>query len=1083
MIFIQHQLTWHLFNVRIIYNLLQFRHIFFTINPPHPIGRATAKGLVGNAKQRRAGDPSGPERDPTLLLQFLKKHLWLIPTAVSILFLTTPASAAKKNVLILDTYHQNSEMTESIMQDMMDVFNNSGMDLDIHVEYLDTTRHPPSESYYDLLEDFYSKKYIRYHFDAIIVSDVPALEFILSRRERIFPGVPVVFCRINDFQDARIKGQSGITGINEGIDVKANIELALKIDPGIKKFLIINDRSAPGLITRAKYERVIAGFRAGGPAFELFDEYTPETLKARLAALPKDAAVLILRFPFGQVGQLEWPVDYLKIVVENCKAPVFTVWEGDIGKGVLGGVVIDTESEGKLAAQYALRILHGEPVSSLPILMESPTAVEIDYRQLKRFGIPEEVIPKSARILFKPESVFDEYRHEIVGAILFVSLLVVIILTLFANIAVRKRTEKALLKSEEKLSSALEMARLGHWELDVTKRIFKFTDQFYAIFRTTAKAMGGYTMTWDEYVRRFVYPEDMPAVDDEIRKAIESPDTLHSRRIEHRIRFADGAIGHMAVRAFSEKDAQGRTVRAYGVNQDITELRQAEENLIRSEERWRMILQTAMDGFSLADTEGRFIEVNDAYCRMLGYSREELLKKYIGDIGASKNPEEFQRHIQEIIRKGQDRFETKLRRKDGSVIDVEISVQYRRSPEGDLHTSFLRDVTERKQIESRLQQSQKMEAIGTLAGGIAHDFNNILQPMLGFCEFLKADLPPGCSQQDFVDGILKAGLRAKELVDQILSFSRQEDEGTRPIKLQPVIQEAMKLLRSSIPKTIDIEQDISPDCGVVFADPTQIYQIVMNLCTNAYHAMETKGGTLKIALKPVHLEAHNPAFPGMTSGAYALLTVSDTGPGIPRTIIDKIFDPYFTTKEKTKGTGLGLSIVQGTVKRYNGDIRIYSEFGKGTEVLVYLPIMAHGEADNGGSESSPIQSGTGRILLVDDEKPVVEIIHRMLERLGYRVSPQIESLEALRALQSSPDDFDLVITDLIMPHMTGLQLAGEIMRIRGDLPIILCTGFSEQVTSDQLKKAGIRARISKPVVMKDLAEAIRKTMAEAKSGQ
>jgi CheY-like chemotaxis protein/two-component sensor histidine kinase len=369
-----------------------------------------------------------------------------------------------------------------------------------------------------------------------------------------------------------------------------------------------------------------------------------------------------------------------------------------------------------------------------------------------------------------------------------------------------------------------------------------------------------------------------------------------------------------------------------------------------------------------------------------------------------------------------------------------------------------------------------MEAVGTLAGGIAHDFNNILQPMLGFCELLKEDLPPGTPEHVFVDGILDAAMRAKELVNQILSFSRQEDEEAGPIRLQPVIKEAMKLLRASIPKTIDIEQTIDPDCGIVMADPTQFYQIVMNLCTNAYHAMEEEGGTLNLALEQIHMDQRSPVFPEMPPGDYALLKISDTGAGIPRTVLDKIFDPYFTTKEKAKGTGLGLSIVQGIVKRCNGDIRIYSEPGKGTEIHVYLPIMGKVEGNGKAGGDSRIQGGSERILLVDDEKPVAMMIHQMLERLGYRVTTRIGSMEALETFQSNPNDFDLVITDLTMPHMTGIQLAGEMIRIRENIPIILCTGFSEQSSDDRLKAAGIRAKLAKPVITRALAETIREVL-------
>ncbi len=386
------------------------------------------------------------------------------------------------------------------------------------------------------------------------------------------------------------------------------------------------------------------------------------------------------------------------------------------------------------------------------------------------------------------------------------------------------------------------------------------------------------------------------------------------------------------------------------------------------------------------------------------------------------------------------------------------------------------DVTKQFTLQQQLNQSRKMEAIGTLAGGIAHDFNNILSPILGYAEMLQEDLPQNSPLKNKASEIFKASLRAKDLVQQILTFSRQGDHKIKAIKLQYILKEALKLLGSSIPKTIDIKADIDIDCGMVIAEPTQIHQIIMNLATNAYHAMQKSGGLMKVTLKQIKIESEPLEFSQLLPGKYALLRVSDTGMGIKKDIMDKIFNPYFTTKEMGKGTGLGLSVVQGIVKSFKGDIRIYSEPDIGTEVHVYLPIIEEELDDKTSDPSQSIKGGNERILLVDDEEAIIEMEQQLLTRLGYHVTSLSSSLKALEFFKANPDNFDLIITDMTMPDMTGAQLANEIHKIKLTIPIILCTGFSDLINEETSREMGIQGYISKPVVKREIALTIREAL-------
>ncbi len=382
---------------------------------------------------------------------------------------------------------------------------------------------------------------------------------------------------------------------------------------------------------------------------------------------------------------------------------------------------------------------------------------------------------------------------------------------------------------------------------------------------------------------------------------------------------------------------------------------------------------------------------------------------------------------------------------------------------------------EQRQLNEHLQQAHKMEAIGILAGGIAHDFNNILGAIIGYAEMVQDDLPVGSLSVHHTSQILLAGTRAKELVNQILAFSRQANTNKIPMQLAIIVNEAIKLLRSSLPTTISIKQDIDPAAGVILADPGQIHQIVMNLCTNAFHAMELQGGDLTISLKKKALTQHDLSAmpPYMQPGNFVELSFRDTGTGIAPEIRGKIFDPYFTTKDVGRGTGMGLAIVHGIVQSYGGYIACESSQREGTVFDILLPTVEKDALHESEYTEEKVPIGTERILLVDDEKMLVEMGQSMLERLGYQVTSRTNGIEALALFRNQPEKFDLVITDLTMPGLTGVDLAQRILHIRPEMPIILCTGYSSLISEEKAQSMGIRGFIMKPIAKKDIAVLIR----------
>ena len=388
------------------------------------------------------------------------------------------------------------------------------------------------------------------------------------------------------------------------------------------------------------------------------------------------------------------------------------------------------------------------------------------------------------------------------------------------------------------------------------------------------------------------------------------------------------------------------------------------------------------------------------------------------------------------------------------------------------------DITEHMETEEQLRQVQKMEAIGTLAGGIAHDFNNILAAILGYAELANLDIDEGSQAKYNLRQSLKATHRAKDLVQQILSFSHRGKQERKPLDIRPIMEEGLKFLRSSLPTTIEIRREMEEDLGTIEADPTQVHQILMNLCTNAAHAMDERGGMLLVSLGKVTVDrATSAAAPGIEPGSYLRLRVSDTGHGMPPEMMKRIFEPYFTTKEVGKGTGLGLAVVHGIVKSYGGGITVSSEPGKGSTFDVYLPRIEGSSNLLTPDRPEPLPLGRReRVLYVDDEKAIVEIGRNILEHLGYEVAGETSSVEALELFREQPDRFDLVITDMTMPNMTGDKLAQEILRIRPGMPIILCTGFSEHITEERARAMGIKEYVLKPLAIRDLAVAIRKAL-------
>jgi PAS domain S-box-containing protein len=505
-----------------------------------------------------------------------------------------------------------------------------------------------------------------------------------------------------------------------------------------------------------------------------------------------------------------------------------------------------------------------------------------------------------------------------------------------------------------------------------------------------------------------------------------------------------------------------------------------------SEEKLIAILNNIPDLAWLKDSDSKFTKVNQPFSSACGLAIPDIIGKTVYDVWPEKLAEQLAKDDFEILKTGKRLYKNEI------IFDRqnrEIRLETIKTPimnqDGKITgiVGIARDITEKKQMEQRLVQSEKMEAIGTLAGGIAHDFNNILSGILGYAQLGKTNIDNPGKLSRHLEQIIKGSQRAAELVRQILTVSRQYEYEKKPLQICVVVKEVLKLIRATIPAFVEIREDINCE-SIILADPSQIHQIIMNLCTNAYQSMPDTKGTLSVVLKNIKITEKD-SFSGfdIKPGDFLKLEISDTGKGMDKHTLEKVFDPYFTTKEIGKGTGLGLALVHGIVQEHKGFIQVDSEPGKGSCFRIFFPVVEKKTESVTPmvSKTLKLSTGTESIMVVDDEKSIRCSTRELLEDCGYKVSVFLNGREAFDDFQRNPDKYDLIITDMTMPEMTGDILARKILEIKPGLPIILCTGYSDRITQDQVYKIGIMRYIQKPLINDDIAVIIRDVLDEKKT--
>ncbi len=647
----------------------------------------------------------------------------------------------------------------------------------------------------------------------------------------------------------------------------------------------------------------------------------------------------------------------------------------------------------------------------------------------------------------------------------------------------KDQAEVARLKMEEKFRRIVENASDIIFTLNEDGR-FEF------ISKTWSEILGhSLEQVIGKPYKDFIHEEDLPLCAKSFEKVVIGGEKQHSK--EFRFISVDKAVRWFVCSA-SPLAKDGGERHFLGIARDVTSTRETEVALRESERKYRLLADNATDIIWTTDLHGGYTFISPAIESALGFrfqtgltctdlltpESNALFMKTVEEKLAedSRTPIEQRRNEPMVL-------ELEAIKSDGSHCWFEVTSRLLRNelngePIGLIGVS--RDIFERRQImaereklQVQVARSQKMDALGTLAGGIAHDFNNILAIILGNIEMARTDLPSDSEVHEELEQVYLASMRAKDLVGQILAFSRWSELKKQPVSMQLILREALKMLRASLPSTISMERRIPKETIQVLADPTQIHQVLINLCTNAAHAMKEKGGTLTVALKEVALEQEHVKDCGnIVPGPYALVEISDTGVGISSDIQDRIFDPYFTTKQKGEGTGLGLSVVHGILKSYGGFIKLQSEVGKGTTFSIYFPETSKSEVSINVQDES-IEKGSERIIFVDDEVGLVNMADRMLRRLGYDVYSFSDSVVALDYFMMNPENIDLVITDQTMPNLKGDELIRRIRKKNPKIPVIMCSGYTENLGSDELKELHINGILKKPITIHELSNAIR----------
>jgi len=1072
--------------------------------------------------------------------------------------------------------------------------------VDMQIEYLDTKRYATPEHSKKLF-NFYRDKFRDAHFDVIIASDDFAYNFVLDHRADFLPGVPVVFCGVNDFRSARLAGMDNITGVVENVDFEGTFRLAMRLSPDRDHMVVIGDRSVTGLAIQHQIREVVPRL-AGLLTFEFWDDLPLSEIVQRLKTLPKNTMLFIIPMYLEYESKLYSADEVLEVATQNVSLPVYSCWRFLLGHGCVGGRLHSGVDHGRIAARLAFRILTGEKASNIPVVDHFDDPFAFDYVVLKRLDIPTKLLPSGSEIINEPYAFYTINKGLFWTIIISLMAMLFVLVLLVVSNTQRRRIQERINDQLSFLKILMDTIPLPIYYLDHRGAFQGCNQAFERLYAVRREDIAG------KDLGAIGCPGAAALSDGVDRELMRDPG---ARVYECTLGSAEGLRSLMVSKA-TYLNAKGEVAGLVGVLNDISVLKRAEEELRQAEEKYRGIFENSVLGIFRAGPDGTLLDANSALVEMLGYESLEALlaagpdflrraggdhpgwlvsapgaggsaafrreivrlggqrmtaflhlravadsfggiwayEGIVEDITQRENAEralhESERMLQlvldtipqlvswkdkdlrylgvnrsflsffgledssqalgrtdsqlfndrEFVRPAMDadslvvesnqaQFRTTWAAEDGHGRAVILEVNRVPLHDGKGRVVGLlcaaEDVTEKLSLERQLLQSQKMEAIGTLAGGIAHDFNNILTSIINSAELALMDATEGTEMAGDLLRVLRAGQRGSQLVRQILAFSRPSQAGFQAVNVAEVARETLSLLSASLPRNISVRPDISVDPALALADPIQLHQVLLNLCTNAFQAMREVGGDLLLTLHDELLDAQAAESLNLPPGRYLHLCISDTGPGIEQDILDKIFDPFFTTKGKAEGTGLGLAVVHGIIQAHKGAVAVSSIPWERTSFDIYLPRMER-EGQQDADLAEQVRRGRGRILFVEDDQDQLATIPRVLGKLGYEVTGRGSAAEALRLLDErslAGAGFDLVLTDFDMPGENGVEFARRLATEHPGLPVVMVSGRLHTGEIPHDLPPNILSVLAKPYSQSALSEALREILGGA----